>query len=105
MPKPPPSQPPPLSPAISLPPSRPPPDRPASPAGVAGTRAAPPSLFFMGVEPGPTTVIATGDTGEAIVQYDVTVTPGGKAAAGAAAAAPAAGISPETAAAIQAAIT
>lgn len=38
--------------------------------------ASPTSLFLMGVAPGRTTVIATTDTGTAIVQYDVTVTPG-----------------------------
>jgi pilus assembly protein CpaC len=65
--------------------------------------ASPTSLFLMGVAPGRTTVIATTDTGAAIIQYDVTVTP---AASGAAVSgsAPAAGISSATARAIQAAI-
>lgn len=35
--------------------------------------ASPTSMFLMGVAPGRTTVIATSRTGEAIVQYDVTV--------------------------------
>ena len=47
--------------------------------------ASPTSLFLMGVAPGRTTVIATTDAGQAIVQYDVTVAPG---AGGAAPAAP-----------------
>jgi pilus assembly protein CpaC len=51
--------------------------------------ASPTSLFVMGAAPGRTTVLATSDTGDAIVQYDVTVTPGANAAA-----APAAPISP-----------
>ena len=38
--------------------------------------ASPTSLFLMGVSAGRTTVIATNDTGAAIVQSDVTVTPG-----------------------------
>ncbi len=38
--------------------------------------ASPTSLFLMGVSAGRTTVIATNDTGAAIVQYDVTITPG-----------------------------
>jgi pilus assembly protein CpaC len=38
--------------------------------------ASPNSLFLMGVAPGRTTVIATNETGAAIIQYDVTVTPG-----------------------------
>ena len=36
----------------------------------------PTSLFLMGVAPGRTTVIETTDAGQAIAQYDVTVTPG-----------------------------
>jgi pilus assembly protein CpaC len=45
--------------------------------GVARVQpASPTSLFLMGVAPGRTTVIATTDAGAAIVQYDVTVTPG-----------------------------
>ena len=43
--------------------------------------ASPTSLFLMGVDPGRTTVIATSDSGTAIVQYDVTVTPGAKPSA------------------------
>lgn len=64
--------------------------------------ASPTSLFLMGVAPGRTTVIATTDVGAAIVQYDVTVTPGpgGQPLAGGAPGA----ISPTTALAIQAAI-
>ena len=42
--------------------------------GVARVQpASPTSLFLMGVAPGRTTVIATTDAGQAIVQYDVTV--------------------------------
>jgi len=40
--------------------------------------ASPTSLFLMGVEGGHTNIIATNDNGEAIVQYDVTVTRAGK---------------------------
>jgi pilus assembly protein CpaC len=65
--------------------------------------ASPTSLFLMGVAAGRTDVIATGEAGDAIVQYNVTVTPGGKAAAGAPAAPPP-GVSPATAAAIETAI-
>jgi len=43
--------------------------------------ASPTSLFLMGAAPGRTTVIATTETGTAIVQYDVTVTPGAGGAA------------------------
>ncbi|HEX4174114.1 MAG TPA: type II and III secretion system protein family protein [Acetobacteraceae bacterium] len=46
--------------------------------------ASPTTLFLMGVAAGRTTVIATTETGQAIVQYDVTVTPGGGAAPAAA---------------------
>ena len=68
--------------------------------------ASPTSLFLMGVAPGRTTVIATTDAGVAIVQYDVTVTPGAGAAAPAGATAAAAiGISTATARAIQATIS
>ncbi len=69
--------------------------------------ASPTSLFLMGVAPGRTTVIATSESGAAIMQYDVTVTPG-SAAGAAAAAAPAvenAGVTTAMALAIQAAIT
>src|SRR5882672_9628669 len=38
--------------------------------------ASPDSLFLMGVAAGNTTVVATNETGAAIVQYDVTVNPG-----------------------------
>lgn len=65
------------------------------------------SLFLMGVAPGRTTVIATTDTGQAIVQYDVTVTPGAVGAAAAIGVAPAGTtgtVSPAVALAIQAAI-
>jgi pilus assembly protein CpaC len=79
--------------------------------GVARVKpASPTSLFLMGVAPGRTTVIATSDNGSAIVQYDVTVTPGAGAGpapgAPAASAAPKEGaITPATALAVQAAIT
>jgi pilus assembly protein CpaC len=77
--------------------------------GVARVQpASPTSLFLMGVSPGRTTVIATSDAGVAIVQYDVSVSPGvHTAAAVAAASAPAtapAGVSAATAQAIQSAI-
>jgi pilus assembly protein CpaC len=65
--------------------------------------ASPTSLFLMGVAPGRTTVIATTDAGQAIIQYDVTVTPGAGGAAPAAAVAPGT-VTPEIAAAIQATI-
>ena len=72
--------------------------------GVARVQpASPTSLFLMGVAPGRTTVIATTDAGQAIVQYDVTVTPGAAALPPAAAAATAPSV-PATALAIQAAI-
>jgi pilus assembly protein CpaC len=59
----------------------------------------------MGVAPGRTTVIATTDAGVAIVQYDVTVTPGAAGGAvPAGAPAGAGGVSPATARSIQAAI-
>src|SRR5262245_57412636 len=66
--------------------------------------ASPTSLFLMGVAPGRTTVIATTDAGVAIVQYDVTVTPGAAGAAVPGGAPAATGISPTTARAIQATI-
>ena len=71
--------------------------------------ASPTSLFLMGVAPGRTTVIATNGAGEAIIQYDLTVTQGAAHAAavsGGPPAAPpaAAGVSPATAAAAQATI-
>jgi pilus assembly protein CpaC len=71
--------------------------------GVARVQpASPTSLFLMGVAPGRTTVIATTDAGQAIIQYDVTVAPG---AGGAPPAAAAPGtISPAMALAIQAAV-
>ena len=59
----------------------------------------------MGVAPGRTTVIAATETGTAIVQYDVTVTPGAGSQSPAASPAAAAGIvTLATALAIQAAI-
>jgi pilus assembly protein CpaC len=71
--------------------------------GVARVQpASPTSLFLMGVAPGRTTVIATTETGAAIVQYDVTVVPGGPPAAEGGGAPGT--ISPATALAIQAAI-
>jgi pilus assembly protein CpaC len=52
--------------------------------GVARVQpASPTSLFLMGVAPGRTTVVATSETGAAIVQYDVNVTSAGGAAAAA----------------------
>ena len=48
----------------------------AEPAVARVQPASPTSLFLMGVAAGRTTVIATNDTGAAIVQYDVTITPG-----------------------------
>ena len=71
--------------------------------------ASPTSLFLMGIAPGRTTVIATNGAGEAIIQYDLTVTQGAAHAAavsGGPPAAPpaAAGVSPATAAAAQATI-
>ncbi len=48
----------------------------AEPAIARVQPASPTSLFLMGVSAGRTTVIATNDTGSAIVQYDVTITPG-----------------------------
>ncbi|HET7883587.1 MAG TPA: type II and III secretion system protein family protein [Acetobacteraceae bacterium] len=68
--------------------------------------ASPTSLFLMGVSPGRTTVIATTDAGAAIVQYDVTVTPGaaGSVAPSGAAAATTGAVTPAIAQAIQAAI-
>jgi pilus assembly protein CpaC len=75
--------------------------------GVARVQpASPTSLFLMGASAGHTTVVATTDSGAAIVQYDVTVTGGAAKAAGGgpvAAAAPA-GVSAATAVAVQAAI-
>ncbi len=66
--------------------------------------ASPTSLFLMGVAPGRTTVIATTDAGQAIVQYDVTVAPGVGGAGPAAAAVPAGTITPAIASAMQATI-
>jgi pilus assembly protein CpaC len=76
--------------------------------GVARVQpASPTSLFMMGVAPGRTTVIATTDAGTAIVQYDVTVTPGagGQTPLAATTGGAPSGVSPATALAIQAAIT
>ncbi|HEY7577621.1 MAG TPA: type II and III secretion system protein family protein [Acetobacteraceae bacterium] len=75
----------------------------AEPAVARVQPASPTSLFLMGVAPGRTTVIATTDAGQAIIQYDVTVTPGAGSGAPAAAL-PTAGVSPATASAIQATI-
>jgi pilus assembly protein CpaC len=80
--------------------------------GVARVQpASPTSLFLMGVAPGRTTVVATSESGAAIVEYDVNVGPGGgaKTQAGGAIVPPAvpqaaAEISPATASAIQSAI-
>jgi pilus assembly protein CpaC len=72
--------------------------------GVARVQpASPTSLFLMGVAPGRTTVIATTDAGQAIVQYDVTVAPGPGGQAPTATLAPGT-ITPAIALAIQAAI-
>jgi pilus assembly protein CpaC len=77
----------------------------AEPAVARVQPASPTSLFLMGVAPGHTTVIATTQEGSAIVQYDVTVTPGaGGAVAPGAPPAAAGGVSPATARAIQATI-
>jgi pilus assembly protein CpaC len=79
----------------------------AEPAVARVQPASPTSLFLMGVAPGRTTVIATTDAGAAIVQYNVTVSPGagGQLPTASAVAAGAAGtIGPETLRAIQAAI-
>jgi pilus assembly protein CpaC len=65
--------------------------------------ASPTSLFLMGIAPGRTTVIATTDAGQAIVQYDVTVIPGPGGQPGVAAAPPGT-VSPATVLAIQSAI-
>lgn len=64
--------------------------------------ASPSSLFLMGVAPGRTTVIATTGAGTAIVQYDVTVTPGAIGAMPGGVPAAPAGVSAATARAIQA---
>ena len=79
----------------------------AEPAIARVQPASPTSLFLMGVSAGRTTVIATNDTGTAIVQYDVTVTPGTAsqpAPAAVARPAPTTAISSATAQAIQATI-
>jgi pilus assembly protein CpaC len=66
--------------------------------------ASPTTLFLMGVAAGRTTVIATTETGQAIVQYDVTVTPGAAAGAPPAALVPTNTVTPAIASAIQATI-
>ena len=78
----------------------------AEPAVARVQPASPTSLFLMGVSPGHTTVIATTDAGAAIVQYDVTVTPGagGAALPGTAPATTAGSITPAMAQSIQSAI-
>jgi pilus assembly protein CpaC len=79
----------------------------AEPAIARVQPASPTSLFLMGVSTGRTTVIATNDTGTAIVQYDVTITPGTAsqpATAPGGGPAPTTAISSATAQAIQAAI-
>jgi pilus assembly protein CpaC len=79
----------------------------AEPAIARVQPASPTSLFLMGVSTGRTTVIATNDTGSAIVQYDVTITPGTAsqpATAPGGGPAPTTAISSATAQAIQAAI-
>jgi pilus assembly protein CpaC len=74
----------------------------ADPAVARVQPASPTSLFLMGVAPGRTTVIATSETGSAIVQYDITVSPGARAVAPGAPAP--SGITAATAIAIQNAI-
>ncbi len=83
----------------------------AEPAVARVQPASPTSLFLMGVAPGRTTVVATSETGNAIVQYDVTVSPaaGRQAPAGetmpTGPASRTGDITPATAAAIQASIS
>jgi len=48
----------------------------ANPAVARVQPASPTSLFLMGVAAGRTTVLATAESGVAIIQYDVSVTPG-----------------------------
>ncbi len=73
--------------------------------GVARVQpASPTSLFLMGVAPGRTTVIATTEAGQAIVEYDVTVTPGAGSHPSAIETPPPGTISPAIAQAIQGAI-
>ncbi len=87
----------------------------ADPAVARVQPASPTSLFLMGVAAGRTTVLATSESGTAIAQFDVAVTPGATGAATPSAAtplaiggaaAPAAGtvVTPEMAAKIQAAV-
>jgi pilus assembly protein CpaC len=63
----------------------------ADPSIARAQPASPTSLFLMGVAQGRTTVIATSQAGMAIVQYDITVTPGAGRPPAATQAAPAAG--------------
>jgi pilus assembly protein CpaC len=83
----------------------------ADPTIARAQPASPTSLFVMGVSPGRTTVIATDDSGAAIVQYDITVAAGaGRPSASpiiappAQQGAPTTTVSPATAAAVQSAI-
>jgi pilus assembly protein CpaC len=85
----------------------------ANPAVARVQPASPTSLFLMGVAAGRTTVMATSEAGAAIVQYDVSVTPGATGAPSPSAAVPfgtegsapsAVTVTPATAAAIQAAV-
>ncbi len=77
----------------------------AEPAIARVQPASPTSLFLMGVAPGRTTVIAATEAGTAIVQYDVTVTPGaGGQSPNASPTAAAGTVTPATALAIEAAI-
>jgi pilus assembly protein CpaC len=84
----------------------------AQPAVARVQPASPTSLFLMAVAPGHTTLIATDQAGQPIVQYDVTVTPGpGQPPPGAAGAMPGApgtaepaAVTAETAAKVRATI-
>ena len=77
----------------------------ADPAVARAQPASPTTLFLMGAAPGRTTIVATNDAGNAIVQYDVTVTGGARTgSAGPSAPALPAGVNAGSAAAAQAAI-
>jgi pilus assembly protein CpaC len=76
----------------------------AEPAVARVQPASPTSLFLMGVAPGRTTVIATTDAGVAIVQYNVTVSPGAGVQSAAAGGGAPGTMDPQTLRAIRAAI-
>jgi pilus assembly protein CpaC len=76
----------------------------AEPAVARVQPASPTSLFLMGVAPGRTTVIATTDAGVAIVQYNVTVSPGAGVQSSAAGGGAPGTMDPQTLRAIRAAI-